>query len=258
MSMQKKEPGMHRHTLILTCLAFLLITLHGAAYAEELRVGEFSSQDPSAELPDRWKPMTFSDIDAHTSYSLTQEDNRTVIRAHSRNAASALMRPLRVDPHEYSRLQWSWKVDHVLEKGDVRRKAGDDYAARIYVAFAFEPDKAGLWQRMKRKAAQVFTDQEIPGSALNYIWASNATPGTVVPSPFEQRSRMIVLQSGNTRSGQWIVEERNIVEDYKRAFGEEPPEIIGIGIMTDTDNTGEETTGYYGDIVLFRERGSQG
>jgi hypothetical protein len=244
---------MRRHIACITCLAFLLLALQGMVYAGKLVVGNFSSLAPAEELPEQWEPMTFSDIDAHTSYSLVQDDNRTVIRAHSRNAASGLIRSLRIDPREYPRLQWSWKIDHVLEKGDVTAKAGDDYAARIYVAFAFEPERSSLWERMKRKAAHTFTDQEIPGSALNYIWASNASPETVVPSPFEQRSRMIVLQSGNARSGQWIPEKRNIVEDYKRAFGEEPPEIIGVGIMTDTDNTGEETKGYYGDIVLFRE-----
>ena len=254
--MHEKGPSMRRNIACIICLAFLFLAFSGMAYAEELVVGNFSGLDPAAELPEQWEPMTFSDIDAHTSYSLVRDNDRTVIRAHSRNAASGLIRRLRIDPQKYPRLQWSWKIDHVLEKGDVTSKAGDDYAARLYVAFAFEPEQSSLWQRMKRKAAHAFTDQEIPGSALNYIWASNATPETVVPSPFEQRSRMIVLQSGNTRSGQWIPEKRNILEDYRRAFGKEPPEIIGIGIMTDTDNTGEETTGYYGDIVLFREESS--
>lgn len=247
---------MRGYIACIICLGFLLLALQGMGYAEELVVGNFSSLAPSEELPEQWEPMTFSDIDAHTSYNLVRNDNRTVIRAHSRNAASGLIRRLRVDPREYPRLQWSWKIDHVLEKGDVTSKAGDDYAARLYVAFAFEPEQSSLWQRMKRKAAHAFTDQEIPGSALNYIWASNATPETVVPSPYERKSMMIVLQSGNTRSGQWIPEKRNILEDYKRAFGREAPEIIGIGIMTDTDNTGEETRGYYGDIILFREESS--
>jgi len=184
---------MQRNRACLTCLAFLLIALYGVAYGEGLTVGDFSGLSPDQGLPEQWEPMTFSDIDTHTSYNLVQEDNRTVIRAHSRNAASGLIRRLRIDPREYPRLQWSWKIDHVLEKGDVTTKSGDDYAARLYVAFAFEPEQSSLWQRMKRKAAHAFTDQEIPGSALNYIWASNASPETVVPSPFEQRSRMIVL-----------------------------------------------------------------
>jgi len=174
-----------------------------------------------------------------------------VIRASSRNAASGLIRELRLDPRQYPWLQWSWKIANVLEKGDVGRKAGDDYAARIYVAFAFEPENSGWWERMKRTTASAFTDKEIPGSALNYIWANKAPKETIVPSPFQEKSMMIVLQSGNERSGEWIGEKRNIVEDYQQAFGKEPPEIIGIGIMTDTDNTGEEVRAYYGDIKLL-------
>ena len=234
----------------MTCLALALIVLQGIGYAEELIVGDFSSLVPSRGLPENWKPMTFSNIDALTSYSLIRDDNRTVLQAHSQNAASGLIRHLRVDPRKYPCLQWSWKIDHVLEKGNVKTKAGDDYAARLYVAFAFEPDQSGLWQRMRHKTANMFTDQELPGSALNYIWANKAAPETIVPNPYAREARMVVLQSGNARSGQWIKQERNIVKDYQRAFGRQPPEIIGIGLMTDTDNTGEETTAYYGDIII--------
>ena len=229
----------------------LTFFLFGSAYAEQWVVGNFSGLSPSAEIPEQWEPMTFRNIERHTRYELVGDNGDTVIQAVSKNAASGLIRELRFDPREYPWLQWSWKIDSVLEKGDVGRKEGDDYAARIYVAFAFEPENSGFWQRMKRKTANAFTDKEIPGSALNYIWANKAPQETIVPSPFQEKSMMIVLQSGNARSGEWIGEKRNIVEDYKRAFGEQPPEIIGIGIMTDADNTGEEVRAYYGDIELL-------
>jgi hypothetical protein len=61
---------------------------------------------------------------------------------------------------------------------------------------------------------------------------------------------MIVVESGETRLNQWVIEERNVYEDYKRAFGEEPPMISGVAIMTDTDNTGESAIAYYGDIFF--------
>jgi hypothetical protein len=65
---------------------------------------------------------------------------------------------------------------------------------------------------------------------------------------------MIVVESGLDRVGQWIEEQRNVYEDYKQAFGEEPPLVNGVAIMTDTDNTGEEATAFYGDIGFKRER----
>ena len=241
---------MFQHLIAMICLALGLIFLSGAGYAEELVIGDFSSQAPGKKWPESWEPMTFSDIDTHTRYDLIQDKGRTVIRAYSQNAASGLIRHVRVDPHEYPWLQWSWKIDHVLKKGDVTTKKGDDYAARIYVAFAFDPDQSGLWQRMRHKTASLMSDQELPGSALNYIWANKAAPDTIIPNPYAPEAMMVVLQSGNSRSGQWVKEKRNIVQDYQRAFGKEPPEIIGIAIMTDTDNTGEETTSYYGDIIL--------
>lgn len=61
---------------------------------------------------------------------------------------------------------------------------------------------------------------------------------------------MIVVESGADGLNQWISEERNLYEDYKKAFGEEPPMISGVAIMTDTDNTGESAMAYYGDIVF--------
>ena len=63
---------------------------------------------------------------------------------------------------------------------------------------------------------------------------------------------MIVADSGSGRLGAWQDEARNVYEDYRRAFGEEPPLIKSIAIMTDTDNTGEHAHALYGDIVFMR------
>lgn len=65
---------------------------------------------------------------------------------------------------------------------------------------------------------------------------------------YSERVKMIVIQSGGGNVRQWLVEKRNIFEDYKQAFGEEPGNVSGIAIMTDTDNTGESATAWYGDI----------
>ncbi|MDZ7682540.1 MAG: DUF3047 domain-containing protein [Fodinibius sp.] len=77
--------------------------------------------------------------------------------------------------------------------------------------------------------------------------------GTIVPNPFTDWVYMIAVQSGRSKSGRWIVESRNIMEDYRQAFGESPPDITGVAIMTDTDNTGGSATAYYGDIIFRRQ-----
>ena len=73
---------------------------------------------------------------------------------------------------------------------------------------------------------------------------------TVIDNPFTSFARMIVVQSGNSGVGQWLDEKRNVYQDYVRAFAEEPPPVNSVAIMTDTDNTGEQATAYYGDIYF--------
>ena len=76
--------------------------------------------------------------------------------------------------------------------------------------------------------------------------------GTIVDNAFTDFAKMIVVQSGAQRIGSWVEEERNVYQDYKLAFGEQPPAINGVAIMTDTDNTKERAVAYYGDIVFAR------
>jgi hypothetical protein len=64
---------------------------------------------------------------------------------------------------------------------------------------------------------------------------------------------MVVAESGRDRLGRWQHVTRNVYEDYKRAFAEEPGAITAVAIMTDTDNTGENVHAYYGDIA-FKSR----
>lgn len=236
--------------LIPMIVATLLFVHPVGALAEEMIVGRFSALDPAGGLPEHWEPLAFPKIKRHTVYSVIPDNGRTVIKAFSEASASGLIRYLNIDVQRYPWIAWQWKIDHVLDKGDVHSKGGDDYAARIYVAFEFSPDGVSLWQRLRYKTANLAAGGKLPGSALNYIWANKAPEGTVVNNPYTDQTKMIVLQSGNAKAGQWIAEKRNIVKDYEAAFGRKPPLIMGIAIMTDTDNTGESTTAYYGDIRL--------
>ena len=154
---------------------------------------------------------------------------------------------------EYPVLEWRWKVAGALEKGDVRQKRGDDYAARIYVSFAHEPSRLSFTERIKHTAARLLYGEYPPTAVLNYIWGNKAPVDTLIPSPYTDRSMMLVVQSGNRRARQWIQEERNIRSDFRRAFKYEPPMITGVAIMTDSDDTGGTATGWYGDIVFRRE-----
>lgn len=226
-----------------------------AASPTTVEIGPFSTADPNGPWPDGWKPLTFPKIAQHTTYSLVRDGDRVAVKAASQASSSGYTKEMLIDPKEYPIIQWQWKVSNILKAGNVAKKEGDDYPARIYVTFQYDSAKVGLFGKAKYEAAKLIYGRYPPLGAINYIWESRAPVGTAVPNPYTEQVHMIVVESGPTKLNTWITEERNVYEDYKRAFGEEPPMISGIAIMTDTDNTGESAEAYYGDIVLKRRAG---
>ena len=240
--------------LILCALTGLLALLSsGNAFCLDIiEVGKFSAATVGQGLPDGWKPFAFKKIEKHTIYTLVKDDNTVVIKAVAEASASSLTREIKINPKEYPVVQWRWKVMNILNKGDVHKKEGDDYPARIYITFEYDPSKLGLFKKAEYQMARLLYGENLPLAAINYIWESKAPVGTMVPNPYANRVMMFLVESGPSKLNQWVNEERNIFEDYKKAFGQEPPMISGIAIMTDTDNTGESATAYYGDIAFRR------
>jgi hypothetical protein len=213
-----------------------------------IEVGKFSAEIEGNPLPTHWKPLSFKKIEKHSSYSLVRDDHEVVIKAVAESSASGLVREIQINPKEYPTIEWRWKVMNTLKKGDVSRKEGDDYPARLYITFEYDASQLGFFEKAKYEAYRLVYGQYPPIGAINYIWESNAPKGTMVPNPYTARVMMIVVESGEEKLNQWVSEVHNIYEDYKKAFGQEPPMISGVAIMTDTDNTGESATAYYGDI----------
>lgn len=203
-------------------------------------------------LNDGWEPLEFPKIDRHSRYQLVDDNGEQVVEATTDNSASGLIARVSVEPADSLILRWRWKVSNVFEQGDARKKDGDDYPARLYVAFQFEPEEAGFFERAKRKTVEVVFGEELPGNALNYIWANRLPAGEVVPNPFTDTTMMVAVNSGADNIGEWVTVERDIVADYKEAFGRKPPKLAGVAIMSDSDNTGESATAWYGDIQLIK------
>jgi len=235
-------------------VATLCVLVAGIVVAEVpalLEVGKFSSAPVGQALPDGWKPLTFKKIPKQTAYELIKDGDAVVVKAVSDASASGLTKAVNIDPKEYPIVRWRWKVENVLKHSDVTRKDGDDYPARLYITFAYDPDKVSLGKKLKFKTGQaIFGD--IPIGALNYIWGTNTPIGTIVENAYTDFAQMVVVESGTQKVGRWVSEERNIYEDYKQAFGEEPPLMNGVAIMTDTDNTKEQAIAYYGDIQFAK------
>jgi hypothetical protein len=218
--------------------------------ADVIEVGKFSTEAVGNTLPGGWKPLTFKKIERHTAYTLVQDDHTVVVKAVAEASASALVREIKINPKEYPIVEWRWKVRNILKKGDVHIKEGDDYPARIYITFEYDPSKLGFFEKAAYKMGRLLYGEDLPLAAINYIWESKASIGTMIPNPYTDRVLMFVVESGAEKLNQWVSEKRNVYEDYKKAFGQEPPMISGVAIMTDTDNTGESATAYYGDILF--------
>jgi hypothetical protein len=114
-----------------------------------------------------------------TYYSFVKEDGRTVLKANSHAAASGLDKKMDLAPRAYPVLRWSWKIERTIKKGNERTKAGDDYAARVYVVFP----KTLFWKTR----------------AINYIWANSLAVGASVPSAYTSRSILVAVESGNRK-----------------------------------------------------------
>jgi hypothetical protein len=149
-------------------------------------------------------------------------------------------------------LRWRWKVDRVYAQGNYRLKSGDDYPLRVYVLFAYDPERAGLATRLKYGLAHTLYGRYPPSAALNYIWANRTEESEPVVSPYTDQAVLIPLRQGPGQVGQWVTEQVNLLEDYRRAFGQAPPAEASLAVMSDGDNTGEGATAYIDFIEVGR------
>ena len=225
----------------------------GADTPATLEFGKFSAASETDTLPPGWQPLTFKKISRHTAYTLFKDEGRFVVKAVSEASASGLTREMNIDPREYPIVQWQWKVANLLKKGDVSKKEGDDYPARIYITFEYDSSKVSFFKKAQYEAVRLLYGRYPPLGAINYIWESRAPIGTMVPNTYTDQVVMVVLESGPDKLNTWVTERRNVYEDYKKIFTQEPPMISGVAILTDTDNTGEAATAYYGDISFHKQ-----
>ena len=208
-------------------IIFLATLMPAFALASGLSIGSFSSGELAG-----WQEETFRGK-RKTHYSLVMENGRTVLKAESHNAASGILKKVDLEPVKYPVIRWSWKVAHTLNREDVTKKSGDDFAARVYVVFP----SIFFWKTR----------------AINYVWSKKLSRNSAVPSPYTGNAVILAVESGEEKAGVWVSEERNIREDFKRLFGEEPPRIGAVAVMTYTDDTGGDVTAWYGDITLSEQ-----
>lgn len=221
--------------------------------AEPVHAMRFSALAAGAPLPPEYRAYAFAGQGKRTQYELVEDAGRTVLRARAEASTAGIIRDLSVDPAAHPLLAWRWKATRLPEKADLRTKAGDDYAARLYVTFDLRLAALPFGERFGVSVARIIYGEDVPSAALCYVWASGAAVGTIAPNAYTGRVQMIVVESGPRHLGAWRDYERDVAADYRRAFGAAPPAVSGVVVSTDTDNTGERAEAYYGDIA-FRAR----
>lgn len=207
----------------------------------------FSAAQPGA-TPPGWSHTTLPGVPRPSKFDLVDDAGTTVLRIRSPGAASSLTRQLSIDTAQNPVLSWRWKVSAPVAGSDLRRKQGDDYAARLYVLFDYPIERLSISERMAISAARLLHGADIPTAALCYVWGTAQAVGTIAPNPYTDRVRMIVLQSGADGAGAWHDETRDLRADFLAAFGEPPPAVAGIALGADTDNTGEKVEARFGDV----------
>lgn len=219
-------------------------------------VQPFSANRPGAELPHGWRPWIITRAKEPTRYDLVVDPalQTVVLHAVADRAATGLKQLLDVDPLQRPVIAWQWRVVDLIAEADATDRHSDDSPVRLLLFF--DGDKSSLPAREQTlmETARMLTGQPIPFATMMYVWANRQPPGTVIQHAVLGQLKMVVAGTGGDRLGQWKPFERNYVEDYQRAFGQAPGRLVGIGILTDTDNTRSMIEAFYGDIELRAAR----
>jgi hypothetical protein len=236
-------------TVVAVCVAAVSPLVASQPHIESAPIPvPFSSAKPGSVLPRGWEPVKLSERKHPTAYALVEDGDSVVLHAQATGAASGLAQFFRFDIRIAPIVEWRWKVSAMIEGSDNRIGAKEDSPARL--VFAFDGDKSSLplLERSIFYITEKLSGRELPYALLQYIWARDIPVGTIVEHPYTRRVRMLVVASGPGGIGRWHSLSRNLHDDFRRAFHEEPGLLTGVGVLTDTDNTGGTIDAWYGDI----------
>jgi hypothetical protein len=236
----------------LAAVAASLAIALAAMAAEVAAIAPFSSASPGAALPAGWRAVVLPGV-KRAEIALAADEGATVLRVFSDAAAGSAAHALGADVAPLPTLSWRWKVDRVVEKANLAERAGDDFAARVYVFFDVPLRELSFGERVKLGIARLIHGDDVPSAGICYVWDNRHAPQTITPNPYAPRIRTFVLRSGASQAGRWVTERRDLAADFRAAFGprrDGVPRVTGIAAGNDTDQTGESVTAWFGDFTL--------
>jgi hypothetical protein len=190
-----------------------------------------------------------------TQYSVVRLSSRQTLMANASSSASMLRKDLRIEPEHLNAVNFSWQIQKLIEGADMAQRDFDDSPVRLVLAFDGDRSQFSPKNAMLSELTHALSGRPMPYATLMYVWCNQRPVDSVIQNPRTDRIRKIVVESGAGRLNQWTTYERNIRADYEKAFGETPGALIGIGIMTDSDNTRSHAQAWYGPIQLIASKG---
>lgn len=203
------------------------------------------------EAQTRWQHYLLPGKQA-TSFRLARSEGRDALAVQAKGSASMLRQKVYVASSELSQLKFSWKVPELIAQADMAVREADDSPVRIVLAFDGDRSKFSAKNAMLSELTHALTGEPMPYATLMYVWCNTRAPGSVITNPRTDRIRKMVVESGSTNLNQWLDYERDVRADFEKAFGETPGDLVGVGIMTDTDNTQTDIRAWYGTLKLAK------
>lgn len=207
------------------------------------------SQGAERALP--WEPQHLPGK-APSRYHYAYTDARHAMLAQADSSASLLRQKRQVPAADLGQVRFSWKVPALIAHADMALRDADDSPVRLLLVFDGDRSRFSMKDAMLSELAQTLTGEPMPYATLMYVWCNTRAPGSVIINPRTYRIRKLVLESGPAHLNQWRDYERHIATDFEAAFGEPPGALLGIGIMTDTDNTRSSAQAWYGPVTLVK------
>jgi hypothetical protein len=234
-------------------------------YEDRLVIDRFSMEIEERPenffVPKGWYLLRFRGSGKLTRYTPVEDGNNVYIMAESEGSAGPIYKIAKFSPKDYPYISWRWKADNIIEKGNAHTKEGNDFSVSLGIIFDYDPQRASFVKSIKYSLIKLFYGVYPPDYVLFYVWGNGVheKEGEIITNPYADNVRMYVLENGSKNLQKWTREERNILEDFKDAFGEYPKQNVGgIGIHTDSDNTSyfyksrSRAVGYYDDIIVSK------
>lgn len=185
-----------------------------------------------------------------TAYRLERQPQGYALLAQADASASMLRQRLRIAPEQLGRVSFDWRVERLIPGADMLQRDTEDSPVRLILVFDGDRQQFSPKNAMLSELSHSLTGEPMPYATLMYVWCNQCPPESVIVNPRTDRIRKLAIESGPERVGQWLSYSRNIRADFEKAFGEAPGALLGVGLMTDTDNTRSTTRAWYGQVRL--------